>query len=297
MKKKLELLAPAKVNLILRIVGKRPDGYHELRSLMVPISLSDELELELTPAGIELECTSGVRPVGSDPLPDLKMENNLAYRAARLLQQRTQSPAGVKIKLKKFIPQAAGLGGGSADAAAVISGLNHLWKLRLPREELMRLGKSLGADVPFFILGKPAIAQGIGEILSPVAHQPLWLVLTNPGFAISTTGAYKMLEPGVLTNEDAWVKMAPLIPRAQELNQLLPLLHNDFEFILEQQYPEIVQLKKHLLKAGAVAAQLTGSGPTVFGIFANQQKAQEAASRLEAVKEPRWEIYLTKTLS
>ena len=275
----LALRAPAKVNLYLRITGRRPDGYHTLDTLMQKVDLQDHLMLRATSGGVSLQCQ------GAD-LPE--NENNLVFRAAELFLasfgSRCDRPApGVAITLTKNIPVAAGLGGGSSDAAATLAGLNALFTCNCTAQELAELGLRLGADVPFFLHDAPAaVATGIGELLRSAptlcGHDVL---LVNPGFPVSTQWAYQTF---ALTKKEEACTLARFkkVPKGAGGPRLeLPYdLQNDLEAVTMSRYPEIGQLKRELLARGAVTALMSGSGPTVFGLFADRRSAECCLSDL-----------------
>lgn len=257
---------PAKVNLFLKVVGRRPDGYHNLITVMQPLALADELTLTLTPGDIILRCNNQELPQDA---------RNLAFRAARRFQRALRRDFGVRIQLKKRIPLAAGLGGGSSDAAGVLLGLNALLDFPLPFAALHRLAGELGADVPFFLLSGPALGQGIGTLVTPLCLPAYWYVLLNPGFQVSTRWVYANLPQPVTapTEEADW---AGLSQRPVET-----WLHNDLEYVTLKAYPQLTVLKQALNAQGAQATLMSGSGPTVFGIFSSHQDAQRAAEHLE----------------
>lgn len=262
----LHLLCPAKVNLYLKVVGRRPDGYHELVSVLQPLSLADDLELHYDPGGQGLDFFCDHPALPQD-------ESNLAVRAVQLFQRHTGCRGGLRLVLRKKIPVAAGLGGGSSDAAGVLLGLRALMAPELPANELHHLARQLGADVPFFLLGGPALARGIGEILEPLKLPATWLVLVNPGLAVSTAWVYRQLQP----------PFTPAPQRDRAFWEQTPperWLHNDLEEVTSRWYPEIGWLKKKLLELGAQAALMSGSGPTVFGLFSGEAAASQAAAVL-----------------
>jgi 4-diphosphocytidyl-2-C-methyl-D-erythritol kinase len=264
MSRTLRLKAPAKVNFRLDVLRRRPDGYHDLRMLMQRIGLWDDLEITLrdTP-GISVRCD------GSDLPED---ESNLVWRAAASLLPRAPRQTGIEIRLTKHIPVAAGLGGGSSDAATTLRGLNSLLDLDLDDTELMRIGLKLGADVPFFIFAKPAIATGIGEQLAPVEQMPpIWLLLVNPRIAVSTAWAYQNLQ---LTTDKGADNIPVLYTSADDL---CAILANDLEAVTLKKFPVIQEIKEQLMAAGAQGALMSGSGPTVFGIFTDEVSAKRAA--------------------
>jgi 4-diphosphocytidyl-2-C-methyl-D-erythritol kinase len=260
--------APAKVNLILDVLGRRPDGYHDVAMLMVRLSLQDRVRVTLTAGnGIAVTCPGLDLAVG---------EENIAARAARLFLEHTGLASGVAIAIDKRIPAAAGLGGGSSDAAAVLLALNDLLGAGLSRGELQALGMRLGADVPFFLCGEMAAwATGIGERLEPWRGlPPCWLVLANPRFAVSTAWVYQNLG---LTHQRCMSKIPRFPERADGLAQLL---RNDLEPVTMTRHPEIAAIKARLRGAGALGALMSGSGPTVFGVFTEQAAAELAAAEL-----------------
>lgn len=260
--------APAKINLMLDVVGKRPDGYHDVAMLMLRLSLHDRLQVDLVSGDrVSVVCPGVVLADG---------EQNIAARAARLFLEHTGIKAGVAIAIDKQIPAAAGLGGGSSDAAAVLLALNDLLGAGLPRSELQSLGVRLGADVPFFLCGETsAWATGIGEVLEPwPGLPPCWLVLVNPRFAVSTAWVYQNLG---LTHRRRMSRIPRFPARIEEVGGLL---RNDLEAVTVTRHPEIAGIKERLLEAGALGALMSGSGPTVFGVFAGPAEAATAAAQL-----------------
>ena len=253
------LHAPAKINLFLRILTRRPDGYHELQTWMQKLALFDRITLTLRDgSGIRLKCTGGGLPAD---------ETNLAWKAASafFLAGRQGVQPGVDITLEKSIPVAAGLGGGSSDAGAVLRGLNILFGNPFSEEVLLDIGRKLGADVPFFISEHQAVlATGIGDRMEPVSSlDQCTFLLVNPGFAVSTRWAY---ENFALTKD---AKNSTL-RGFQKLNSdtfLTAEMTNDLEMVTIGRYPEIAEIKNKLRAAGAVTALMSGSGPTVFGVF------------------------------
>ena len=256
------LYAPAKINLFLRILARRPDGYHELQTWMQKLALFDRITLTLRDgSGIRLRCP------GSDLPAD---ETNLAWKAASVFfsDYPPEALRGVDITLEKNIPVAAGLGGGSSDAGAVLRGLNILFGVVFPEEVLLGMGRKLGADVPFFITEHPAVlATGIGDKMEPVGSlDQCTFLLVNPGFAVSTRWAY---ENFALTKDPKNSTLSGF----QKLNPdtfLLTEMTNDLEWVTIGRYPEIAEIKKKLRAAGAVTALMSGSGPTVFGVFPDE---------------------------
>jgi 4-diphosphocytidyl-2-C-methyl-D-erythritol kinase len=267
----ITLKAPAKVNYRLDVLRRRPDGYHDLRMIMQPIDLCDDVTIRrVGEPGISVRCGAHGVPEG---------EGNIAWRAARALFEPSVSGGGLAITIDKRIPVAAGLGGGSSDAAAVLAGVNRLLGLGLSWKRLMEIGVSLGADVPFFLLGGPALAEGIGERLTPLEAMPrAWLSLVNPGIPVSTAWAYGNVNLSLTTGH-----RIPYIPLFYgTLDEVAAILANDLERVTMEAHPVISEIKERLLAAGALGALMSGSGPTVFGLFATQAAAEAASAALAA---------------
>jgi 4-diphosphocytidyl-2-C-methyl-D-erythritol kinase len=266
----LKLLSPAKVNLRLDVLGKRDDGYHEIRTVMQRIDICDELEISLRRSGIDI--LSDSRDIPHDI-------ENIAYRAVRSLLDRFKIDVGVRILIKKKIPIAAGLGGGSSNAATTLIGLNRLLKLGLTRKELIKMGTLLGADVPFFIFEKSALATGIGDRLERIKlPSPIWMVLVNPKIQVSTSWVYKNLNLNIgLTKRK---KNNSILPPNVNISDVVDFLHNDLEYVTVKRYPEIQRIKEELIDKGAEGALMSGSGPSVFGIFSNRERAEKAFDQL-----------------
>lgn len=261
--------APAKLNLRLKITGRRPDGYHELVSIMVPIDFVDLLEVRvIRERGIELSC-EGFR-VPTD-------EKNLVYQAALAFFSRTGIQGGVSIKLSKNIPVAAGLGGGSSDAAATLLSLNKIWSQPLGLSALHELAVQLGADVPFFLHSEPSLATGIGDVLEPLKEWPkFWYVIITPPVQVSTSWVYGNLKLELTRGEyDYIVKFLRNDPIA-----VSAILENDLEEVTSAKFPVIDTIKKCLMNVGAEGALMTGSGPSVFGIFSSLNQALSAKQSL-----------------
>ena len=262
--------ARAKVNLFLRILGLRPDGYHDLETLIVPISLADRVQVNAgadpsfeTPS-FSLEVTGDADLVGGVP----RDESNLVLRAAAALAERAGVRGFADITLDKRVPSAAGLGGGSADAAAVLEALNHLWGCGLGPEELRDVGAMVGSDVPALMMGGPAIAGGRGERVEPARVRPLALVLVRLPFAVSTPDAFRWWDQEGTTGPDPGAVMAACDPDTDtDLAELGALLFNDLEGPVLHRHPEIGRAKEILMDGGAVAALMSGSGPTVVGVL------------------------------
>jgi 4-diphosphocytidyl-2-C-methyl-D-erythritol kinase len=268
----MQSLAPAKINVYLRIVGRRPDGYHLLDSLMVPISLYDDVHMSVASSGAELEVSCDDPTVPGD-------ETNLAYKAAALVCQETGLQGRISIQLRKRIPAGAGLGGGSSNAATVLKGLNTLLALGWTDARLCQLCARLGADVPFFIPCRPARIGGIGDIVTPVPALPARsVVLVVPPFSVSTPWAYRRFD-----------ELPPVAPASARPWQFIPgqwpareWLSNDLERAVLPAYPPLAALKEALRRLGAEGVLMSGSGSAVFGIFRHRTAAEQAITALQA---------------
>ena len=273
----MKIRAPAKINLGLRVVGKRSDGYHLLDTIMVPVSLYDEIDVRKVRATSKKQAGDAPIKITCDH-PDVPQgEENIVYRAAQLILKKTHRAQPISIHIKKNIPVGAGLGGGSSDAAATLVGLNRLFKLRLSVATLKKMALSLGADVPFFIQARPMRAQGIGEQLRPLRDLPhFWAVIIYPGFPVSTAWVYgnlgrKLTKPIVNTS---------IAPSLKSFDGFTRPLENDLEGVTLKRYPKIGVLKQKLLHEGALRVLMSGSGSSVFGIFVSKQAAAKAFRRL-----------------
>jgi 4-diphosphocytidyl-2-C-methyl-D-erythritol kinase len=276
-------LSPAKVNLHLRVLRKRDDGYHDIETLLQQISLYDEMIFTPVAQGIVVRCPDSSLP---------ENERNIVYRAAHALLSDASCPQGIHITLKKNIPVAAGLGGGSSNAATTLIAVNEMYGLRYRTDDLMRIGSTLGADVPFFIHGKAMWATGIGDKLQPVLHAPtLWFVLINPKFEISTKMVYENFNFR-LTNRAVKYSYSGLYT----VEDLLNGLYNDLERVTLNLYPVLQRLKNLLLKEGARGALMSGSGPTVFGLFTDEEKAVHAEKSLRKLGADAWSVWRAHSL-
>ena len=277
----VHLKAPAKVNLFLRITGKRADGYHDLFSLMQAVSLYDEITLSVSEGD-----SISVRSSGNNEVP--VGEGNICHKAALGVLRAYGQKRGVDIEITKNIPVGAGLGGGSSDAAAVIMALNEALGGVLSPEVLAEVALGCGSDVPFFLLGTPAIARGRGEILEPVTLPNYHYLLLNPGFGISTAEVYGALSRLDLTKPDEdnilirlrGLKDTPS-PSSSTV-KISDLLENDLEGVVLDKYRPVALLKQSLIEVGADGALMSGSGATVFGLFLDKDKALEAVEVLKA---------------
>jgi len=285
----LSLTSPAKLNLRLDVLGKRSDGYHELLMLMERVDLADELEIQVVEKGISVTCNDQTVPEG---------EGNIAYRAIKEILAYSSRNVGVEIKITKKIPVASGMGGGSSNAATVIKGLNHLLKLKLPREKLMMIGAKIGADVPFFLFEAPAIASGIGDQLKKVKKIPkMCFVVVNPGIPVSTEWVYKNLNMNGHNGNGHEKKSSELPSAFNTKKDVVKILNNDLEKVTIKEYPIIAEIKKLLMAQKALASQMTGSGPSVFGIFQDRAVLDKAVSKIESRADKSWKVFRTESLT
>ena len=268
----MQLKALAKINLGLDVLGKRENGYHDVRMVMQTIYLYDNVTLEKTlDAGIQLETNLFYLPVN---------EKNIAYKAAKLLMDEFQIQEGIKIHLEKRIPVAAGLAGGSANAAAVLVGMNRLFSLGLSMEELMERGVKLGADVPYCIMRGTVLAEGIGEILTPLTPLPkCYVLIAKPAISVSTKEVYEALDAEEIPyhpNIDGILKGL----EEANLEQITSSMGNVLERVTIAKHPIIEEIKTAMKECGAMNAMMSGSGPTVFGIFEDQKTAKIAKQEI-----------------
>lgn len=270
----ITVFAPAKINVVLRILDRRPDGFHNLWSIMQTVALEDEVSIKICADRQEIQLRCDAAQLAAD-------QSNLVYRAATEVLVRARKPIGLDIELRKRIPMGAGLGGGSSDAAATIIGLNHLLRLEWSPTQMADAGQSLGSDVPFFLFAPSAFVAGRGETVRPVVVEGRrWVVLVNPGFGVNTKWAYQELaatRPAV----------TPLSPVQQNLDrqshvswaQLIAAAENDFEAPVFAAHEKLREIKRSLQNYGAEIALLSGSGATVFGVFANEARARQAQAQ------------------
>lgn len=270
----LKLKAYGKINLALDVLRKREDGYHEVRMIMQTVGIYDQIDLHATQKpGIAMETNLSYLPVN---------ENNLVYQAARLLMDEFQVKQGIYITLRKFIPVAAGMAGGSSDAAAVLFGVNKMFGLGLSRRELMERGVRIGADVPYCILRGTALSEGIGEKLTPLPPMPQCHVLiAKPGISVSTKYVYENLHADML-RQDEHPDIDGMIEaiKQQDIGQVAGKFGNVLERVTAAKYPVIEEIKEVMKSHGALNALMSGSGPTVFGVFTDERAAQKAYEEL-----------------
>ena len=276
----ITIKAPAKINLCLSVLGKRPDGYHEVEMLIQMVGLYDEVTVARGDWGITVRCDNSAVPSG---------EGNIAWKAAAAMLKLSERNTGLSIEIRKAIPVAAGLGGGSGDAAAVLAAANRLLGAGLNREQLAEVGAELGMDVPFFFYGPTALARGRGEVLTTLAPLPkFWVLLVNPGFEASTAWVYKNLNLRLTKKVDC-NKIARLAVR-----NIAESLHNDLETVTATTHPVINRIKEVLLARGAIGACMSGSGPTVFGIFETEEACREAKKNISGEG---WKLYPAEVLT
>ena len=275
------LTAPAKINLALDILGTRPDGYHDMRMVMQTISLCDTVTVEETAAGFELQTDGDFIPAGKKTLEQ--------WAAEAFFEAIGQPMPGLRVTLEKVTPAYAGLGGGSADVAALLRILRDTYAPGLPAEGLERIGFTVGSDMPFCVRGGTALSEGRGEVLTDLTPLPdCWFVLCKPDFGIPTPSLFARVDGGELTHRPD-INGMRLALETGDLPGVAARLGNVFEGVLPEEYHEVFHIKKRLMELSALNAAMSGSGPTVFGVFAEQETARRAA---EVLKETYQQTYL-----
>lgn len=279
----ISILAPAKVNLTLRILAKRPDGYHEIESLVQKVGLYDRITLSENPGGgIELSCSDSDLPTGPE---------NIAYRAAEIFRETMDVTTGIGIHLEKKIPHGGGLGGGSSDAAAVLMGLSLLWDLVPQREMTLRMAQRLGSDVALFLHPSPAVITGRGEIVRPAGFGlNAVYVIVYPGFPVSTEEAYSNFRLTKIPGNYTISKPYGTVDGHPPPDRWCDLLFNDLEDSVLQDHPVIAQCKELLLTYGARASLMSGSGSAVFGLFEDRAASERAARRIREDGFKAWSV-------
>ncbi len=284
----IRLKARAKINLSLDVLGKREDGYHDVRMVMQTIGIYDRLIITKIPEDeIRIQSNLFYLPIN---------ENNLIYKAAKLLKDEFGFAGGVDVNLNKFIPVAAGMAGGSTDAASTLFGINKIYELGLSQNKLMELGVQIGADVPYCIMRGTALAEGIGEQLSrlkPVPH--MWIVVDKPPINISTKLVYEQLDMNDILYHPNVDKMIQAINK-ESIEEIAANMGNVLERVTIPLYPIIDSIKNDMLSHGAINAMMSGSGPTVFGIFPNERTALNCQAYLKLKKEAK-QVYITETFN
>ena len=264
----MELKALAKINLGLDVLGRRENGYHDVRMIMQSIYLYDEVNIEIKDEpGIELKTNLYFLPTD---------ENNIAYKAAKMLIEEFNIEKGVEITLKKHIPVSAGMAGGSTNAAAVLFGMNRIFDLGLSMEELMERGVKLGADVPYCIMRGTVLAEGIGENLTNLPAMPkCYVLVAKPPISVSTKAVYEALDSKEVVEHPDIDGIIEGLEKA-DLNKIASSMGNVLEDVTIPMHPEIAEIKADMMKEGALNAMMSGSGPTVFGLFESRGKAKKA---------------------
>ncbi len=276
----ITLRSPAKINLCLSVLGKRSDGYHDVEMLMQMVGLYDEVTVSLGGDGVSVTCDQSAVPTG---------EKNIAWKAAVEMLKAAGSTAGLVVEIKKNIPVAAGLGGGSGNAAAVLAAVNRLLQAGLDRNRLADIGARIGMDVPFFFHGPTALGRGRGENVTSLPPLPrFWVLLVNPGFETSTAWVYNNVNLGLTKKVDC-TKIAGL-----KFGSMAENLHNDLETVTAAAHPVIGRIEAALKTHGASGVRMSGSGPTVYGMFETETVCRSAA---EGLSREGWRLYPVETLT
>ena len=286
------ILAPAKVNLYLGVLSERDDGYHEICSVLVPISLCDSIRIEPTDGEIEtlVIASDGVDP---DAVKALCSDRNIATRAAAALRDRTGHRGGARIVIDKNIPIGGGLGGGSADAAGVLAALNRAWNGGLGVDELVEIGATLGCDVPALLHGGPVKVEGIGERVTPIQafgdgkKGPLWGVLANPGIGVSTRDIYSRCTSSLTSPRSGITTLVSALAEG-DMEAVSRGLFNSLQDVVFRKYPAIEMLAERLVEEGALAALVSGSGATVFGLARGKEHAERIAAGIASAGDGTW---------
>ncbi len=276
--------APAKINLALDVINKRDDGYHNLKMVMTTIDLYDRITFE------KIDENKIILNSNKHYLPN--DDKNLAYKAAKLIKENYKIDKGIKIYIDKNIPVAAGLAGGSSDAAATIRALNKMFKLEMNLSDMINIGEKIGSDVPFCIYNKTAIAEGRGEILTPIRKVPkCWVVLVKPKFGVSTKEIFGNVNYLDIFHPNVEQVISSL--NNQDYYQLCSMIGNSLENVTFKLYPEVQEIKKKLLLLGVDAALMSGSGPTVFGFVKKEKKAKKILNSIDTNK---YKVYAVRIL-
>ena len=281
---KIKINSYSKINLTLNILSRREDGYHEIETIMQSINLADQVIITKEKEGIKIKCNHPEVPVNA---------NSLAYRSAEKIINRYGIKKGVKIEIEKKIPLASGLAGGSANSATILIGINKLFSLNLSNEDLRGIGETLGMDVPFFIQNGTALAYQRGEKLTPLSsiNPPLWMIILNPGFNISTNWAYNNLDLDSIKREKNNTKAMLKALKEGKSQEIAKNLFNSFESLIIKKYPEVGRIKNRLIEEGVLSALMSGSGPTVFGITQNKEEALKIYEKLKPEYKLIWVVH------
>jgi 4-diphosphocytidyl-2-C-methyl-D-erythritol kinase len=279
----MQINSYAKVNLYLKIGKKLKSGYHSIQSVMQPVQLHDRMSFEkIKEDRILIHSTNR----------ELESKNNLAYVAAERLKSAYDIREGIKMHIEKNIPISAGLGGGSSNAAHTLVTLNRLWGLKLNSKKLMDIAISIGSDVPFFIVGKSALVEGIGDKIKPVKPISINIVLVNPGIKVSTTQAYRMFDRAKIKSDKKDIRELVKAMGKKDIKKISQCMHNDFDGIVEKKYKITKDIKTYFRKFDALNSMVVGSGPTVVGVYDSIYTAREAYFKLKDLYPF---VYLTKT--
>jgi len=274
----------SKINLTLNILARREDGYHEVETIMQSINLADKVIITEESEGIKIKCNHPQVPVDNQ---------SLAYRSAEKIIKKFGIERGVKIEIDKIIPLASGMAGGSANSATILVGINKLFNLNLSNKNLREMGEELGMDVPFCIQNGTALAYQRGEKITPLLpiNPPLWIVIINPGFKISTQWAYNNLDLKEIKRGKGNTKAMLAVLKEGKPQEIAKNLFNSFEGLIIKKYPEIRRAKDRLINEGALGALMSGSGPTLFGIAQNKEKALQIYEKLKPEYKLIWVVH------
>jgi 4-diphosphocytidyl-2-C-methyl-D-erythritol kinase len=278
--KSFHLTAPGKVNLRLKVTGRRADGYHLLDMVMVKLTVADEMDCQLTPGDIRIVSNSDVLPVD---------DKNILWKVIDRVRRESGQSFGCDIKLTKRVPIAAGMGGGSSDAASLLLGLNEQLKLGWSFEKLVSIGVKIGSDVPFFLVPGPQRVTGVGELLEPIAVKSTPIILINPAFPVSTPDVYGWFDE-FSSSED--LGLTPKKVGGTDLQ-----LENDLEKVVLPRYPVLAEIKQKLDHSGALGSLMSGSGPTVFGVYGSTKDRDQGYEVLQKEIDPKWWLCKCESLS
>lgn len=282
--RKIEIDSFSKINLTLSILGKRQDGYHNIETIMQSINLADRIFIKEEKEGIKIKCNHPLVPTDTQ---------SLTYRSAEKILNRYRVAKGVKIEIDKKIPLASGMAGGSANSASILVGINKLFTLNLSNKDLREVGEELGMDVPFCIQNGTALAYHRGEKVTPLLpiNPPLWIIIINPGFEIHTKWAYNNIDLDRIKGERNNTKAMLKALKMGGLEEIAQNLFNSFEELIIKKYPGIGKIKDRLIEEGALGALMSGSGPTVFGIAQNKERALKIYEKIKSEYKSIWVVH------
>lgn len=279
---KLVVKCPAKINLSLDVIGEREDGYHLLRMIMQSVELFDDITIHKNSEKINVHCSREDVPSGED---------NICYKAAKIMFDEFKIDDGIDIFIQKNIPAAAGLAGGSTDAAGVIHSINKLYELKLSLQDMMKIGLKVGADVPYCLLAKTSLSEGIGEILTPLVPFEAWCVIAKPNISVSTKDVYGKIKADEILRHPDIEKLIEYIEK-RDVGSLSESMVNVLETVTIKEYPIIFEIKNIMNEFNALGSLMSGSGPSVFGIFEDRPSAEKCYNRLRDYLK---EVYIVKT--